>query len=109
MATENRQIAIKWWNSLERNIQIRLCNIYINPTRFFETITGFEIEKIYNYELKSDFKVTETQYIYRPESKIEKDKIIIYGAGKFNEEKLILNKTEAAMLLVELHKFINKE
>jgi len=48
------------------------------------------------------------KYIYAPKSKIEKDTITVVGAGKFNEEKLRLNKTRAALLYIELHKFLFK-
>ena len=44
--------------------------------------------------------------VYIPESKITKDSITIYGAGKFGEEKIVLDKTRASMLLIELLKFI---
>ena len=50
----------------------------------------------------------EKQYVYRPESKITKEYITIYGCGKFREEKLQLDKTEASLLLIELHKFLNQ-
>jgi hypothetical protein len=48
----------------------------------------------------------ETNVIYRPKSKITKDKITIYGCGTFGEASLVLNKIEAALLYVELHKFL---
>lgn len=47
-----------------------------------------------------------TKIVYAPKSKIEKDIITIYGAGKFNEEKLILNKDRAIILMIELWKFL---
>ena len=40
-------------------------------------------------------------------SKIEKNKITIYNAGKFGEETLILNKTQAVLLLIDLYKFLS--
>jgi hypothetical protein len=36
----------------------------------------------------------------------DKTKFIIYGCGKFQEDKKILTKAEAALLYVELHKFL---
>lgn len=39
-------------------------------------------------------------------SKIKKDYITIYNAGKFGEESLVLNKSQAALLLIDLHKFL---
>lgn len=51
----------------------------------------------------------EKQFIYRPESKITKSHITIYGCGKFQEEKLQLDKTEAALLFIELHKFLHQK
>ncbi len=50
----------------------------------------------------------QNQFIYRPKSKITKENITIYGCGKFNEEKLVLDKTEASLLYIELHKFLNQ-
>jgi len=44
--------------------------------------------------------------IYVQPSTIKRDKIIIHGAGKFQESKLILDKTSAAFLYIELHKFL---
>ena len=44
--------------------------------------------------------------VYAPKSKIGKETITIYGAGKFGEENLILGKTRAALLLIELYKFL---
>ncbi len=49
----------------------------------------------------------DTQFIYRPESTIEKDSITIYGAGIFGESKLVLDKDEALLLLIELYKFLD--
>ncbi len=37
----------------------------------------------------------------------KKDHIIIYGAGKFQEEKISLDRLQAAMLFVKLSKFLN--
>jgi len=53
--------------------------------------------------------MAEKKIIYCPESKIEKDRITIHGAGKFGEEKLVLDKTRAALLYIELHKFLFTE
>jgi hypothetical protein len=36
----------------------------------------------------------------------DKTKFIINGCGKFGESKKILTKTEAALLYIELHKFL---
>ena len=47
--------------------------------------------------------------IYAPKSKITKDTITIYGAGKFYEECLVLNKTRARLLMAELHEFLKDE
>jgi len=58
-----------------------------------------------NQEIKTETK----KYIYRPSSKITKENITIYGCGKFQEEKLCLDKSEACMLYIELHKFINQK
>lgn len=54
-------------------------------------------------------KNTSDKYIYRPSSKIGKEHITIYGCGKFQEEKLQLNKVEAALLATELLTFLNKK
>lgn len=47
--------------------------------------------------------------VYVPESKITKDSITIYGAGKFQEESLILDKVRASFLAIELWKFLNQD
>ena len=39
--------------------------------------------------------------------KTDKDTITVFGAGKFGEEKLILDKVRASLLLMELWKFID--
>lgn len=39
--------------------------------------------------------------------KTTKDNITVFGAGKFGEEKLVLNKAQAGLLLMELWKFID--
>ena len=51
----------------------------------------------------------QTELVYVPESKITKDSIVIYGAGKFYEESLILNKVRASFLMIELWKFLNQD
>lgn len=54
-------------------------------------------------------KTTTDNFIYRPSSKIEKEHITIYGCGKFQEEKLQLNKVEAALLVTELLTFLKQK
>ena len=54
-------------------------------------------------------ELKKSNIIYRPDSKIEKDNITIYGCGKFRESKLNLNKIEASLLYIELHKFLFPE
>jgi hypothetical protein len=49
----------------------------------------------------------QTIYFHKP--KIDKKTITIYGAGKFGEERLILDKAKAMLLYIELHKFISNE
>ena len=49
------------------------------------------------------------QLIYAPKSKITKETITVYGAGKFYEESLVLNKTRAMLLMAELHEFLKDE
>ena len=39
--------------------------------------------------------------------KTDKDTITVFGAGKFGEEKLVLDKTQAGLLLMELWEFID--
>ena len=51
----------------------------------------------------------ENKSTYAPKSKMTKDSITIYGAGKFQEESLILNKVRASFLMVELWKFLNQD
>ena len=39
--------------------------------------------------------------------KTDKDTITVFGAGKFGEEKLVLNKAQAGLLLMKLWEFID--
>ena len=39
--------------------------------------------------------------------KTDKDTITVFGAGKFGEEKLVLNKAQASLLLMKLWEFID--
>ena len=47
--------------------------------------------------------------IYAPKSKITKNTITVYGAGKFYEECLVLNRTRSMILMAELHEFLKDE
>ena len=49
--------------------------------------------------------IVEKKQIYFP-IKVTKDTITLYGAGKFQEEKLILDKAKAFLLFIELWKFL---
>ena len=46
--------------------------------------------------------------IYFPKPTITEESIIFYGAGKFREEKLILDKKQAMLAYIELSKFLFK-
>ena len=50
----------------------------------------------------------EEDFIYLPTS-TTKTTFTIYGCGKFREEKRVLNRAEAALLYVELHKWLFQE
>ena len=52
--------------------------------------------------------MNEKKLIYAPKSRITKESITIYGAGKFGEESLVLKPERAAILISELWTFINK-
>ena len=57
--------------------------------------------------LKLIIKIMENnKIVYAPTSKVEKDTITVYGAGKFGEESLILNKERAIVLFIELYNFL---
>lgn len=49
--------------------------------------------------------IVEKELIHLP-IEVKKDSIVIYGAGKFHEERLIINRGQAALLFVELYKFL---
>lgn len=49
--------------------------------------------------------IVEKELIHLP-IEVKKDSIVIYGAGKFHEERLIINKGQAVLLFVELYKFL---
>ena len=38
--------------------------------------------------------------------KVDEESITLYGAGKFGEEKLVLDKTQCSLLFIELWKFL---
>ena len=46
----------------------------------------------------------DTEYILT--STVKKDKFIINGCGKFNEERKSLTKAEASYLYIELHRWL---
>jgi len=50
----------------------------------------------------------ENKVIFKKHTKEENGCLVVSGAGKFNEAKLILTKEEAMLLYIDLHKFIMK-
>jgi len=48
----------------------------------------------------------ESDFIYFTEPKIDKDTITLYGAGKFHEERLVLDKRQAMLAYVSLNIFL---
>lgn len=44
--------------------------------------------------------------IYTPSSTVKGDRLIVHGAGKFQEERLTLSKDRAALLYIELYEFL---
>lgn len=53
--------------------------------------------------------MAEKEITYIPQSKIGKETITVYGAGIFNESKLVLNKQRAIFLLNELFIFLEED
>lgn len=52
----HRQKAIEWWNEISSAGRTRMCDIYtelVGSIRRWETLTGREIELIYNEEQKA--------------------------------------------------------
>lgn len=47
----------------------------------------------------------DSELVYFP-FKVDKESITLFGAGKFKEEKLVLDKTKASLLFIELWKFL---
>ena len=73
--------------------------------------SGFSLKVPINIEYKPKLingfvTIVEKELIHFP-YKIEKDKIILYGAGKFRDESLTLDKSKIAILFVELYKFLH--
>lgn len=48
----------------------------------------------------------EDNIIYFKEPTVLHDKIVLYGAGKFGEERLILDRDQAMLALIALTKFL---
>lgn len=48
----------------------------------------------------------EDNIIYFKEPVVLNDKIVLYGAGKFGEERLILDRNQAMLALIALTKFL---
>ena len=65
------------------------------------------METEHNPKLTNGFvTIVEKELIHFP-YKIKKDKIILYGAGKFQEESLTLDRSKISILFVELYKFLH--
>jgi len=51
--------------------------------------------------------MSESKKIIQTKKVVKKgDKIVVYGAGKYCEESLVLNKEQAMLLYVDLHKIL---
>ena len=65
------------------------------------------METEHNPKLTNRFvTIVEKELIHFP-YKIKEDKIILYGAGKFQEESLTLDRSKISILFVELYKFLH--
>lgn len=59
---ENRINALKWWNNQPKSRRQVLCEFEFGNDRDFNTLTGREIEIIYNNECKSDAEIIEMAF-----------------------------------------------
>ena len=89
-------------------------NIKLNPDRSINIIfqdgnIGHQNEEICNTcELINNSKIKDDKKeIIDFSYKIDSDSITLYGAGKFHEEKLVLDKIKASLLFIELWKFLD--
>lgn len=60
-----RQDAMKWWHNLSSAQKTRLCDVNVNllgNTRRWETLTGSEIEQLFDDENKSDAEIIEMAF-----------------------------------------------
>lgn len=52
MENTKRKTAIEWWNSLTNLEKSEFTTLIINPKRSYRSLTGREIEKIYNWNFE---------------------------------------------------------
>jgi len=60
-----RQDAMKWWNNLSSGQKTRLCDVNVDllgNTRRWETLTGREIQLLFDEENKSDAEIIEMAF-----------------------------------------------
>ena len=65
-----------------------------------------EFNKLVTYLILIIKIMKNKEFIYFTKPKINKNTITFYGAGKFSEENLTLNKEQAKLAYIELHKFL---
>ena len=96
----NRELAMEWWQSLGDDIGY----IADKYHKGCETIQENQIEEIWRKE--TQINTIKDNIIYFKEPTVFRDKIVLYGAGKFCEERLILDRNQAMLALIALTKFL---
>lgn len=59
---ENRINALKWWNKMPKSKRQVLCEFEFGSDRDFNTLTGLEIEVIFDNENRSDAEIIEMAF-----------------------------------------------
>lgn len=60
-----RQEAMKWWNNLSSAYKTQICDTnteLVGSVRRWETLTGREIEMLFDYKCKSDAEIIEIAF-----------------------------------------------
>lgn len=76
---ENRINALKWWNKQPKSKRQVLCEFEFGSDRDFNTLTGREIEIIYDSECKSDAELIEMAF--SGENKKQGSQRSLFGIG----------------------------
>lgn len=104
---------VKEYNEDEvKDVEIEIDLFWNNGGKYgiqpFPNETATEKDRVYKSKLTNGFItiVKEEPEAVFFSTKFNKETITLYGAGKFQEEKIVLNKTKASLLFIDLYKFL---